>query len=281
MGRNFNILDELKDINAVFLPQADRSNLFFVPQNYFNELPEVIRANVFLYSIASPNPFTVPEGYFENFPALMLVKIKDDGSANVFGSNKQSLYSVPEGYFENFANEVLKKINYSGHVSVQQELEELSPFLSSLPKTNVYSVPEAYFSNLDRNIIPARTPAKVISIGHKARRWTNYAVAACLAALLFGGSFLHFYKRGNAEVPRVAYSVPKEDLQAQLSVLSDEEITDYLKTNSNLGVYTNSAPDEYQQQNLDVENMLQNVSDEEIQQYLDQNPESPSTGEGI
>ncbi len=280
MGRDFNILDELRDIHAVFLTEADRRNLFFVPQNYFNELPDAIRANIFLHSISTSNPFTVPENYFDNFPTLLLDKIKGNAVINVLGNNNQFIYSVPENYFDNFASEVLKKIKQSNQVSVQQELEEISPFLSAIPRTNVYSVPENYFSKLNTSV-PVESSAKVISIDSRTRKWTNYAAAACIAALLFGASFLHFYKKGNAEITSVVASVSNEDLQKQISVLSDEEINDYLKTNSNLAVYTNTGTEDYQQQNLDIQNMLQNMSDEEIQQYLDQHPESSSTEEGI
>ncbi len=283
MGRNFNISDELRDLNAVFLLNADRKNLFFIPENYFTELPGLLRANIFLNSLPATNPFTVPEGFFENFPTLMLSKLKsDDALVNVTGNKKELLYSIPENYFDNFANEVLKKIKQSEPVSVQQELEEISPFLSTIPRTNVYSVPENYFLNLNSNVTAEQPPAKVISIGSKTRKWANYAAAACVAALLFGGSFLHFYKKGNTEVtPAVASALSSEDLQKKISVLSDEEITNYLKTNSNLAVYSNTGTDEYQQQNLDIQNMLQNVPDEDIQQYLDQDPQSSSTEEGI
>jgi hypothetical protein len=281
MGRNFNILDELRDIHAVFLTDADRRNLFFVPQNYFNELPDAIRANIFLHSISTSNPFTVPENYFDNFPILMLDKIKDSAILNILGNNNHLIYSVPENYFDNFASEVLKKIKQPNQVSVQQELEEISPFLSAIPRTNVYFVPESYFNNISKDVPSVSPPAKIISIGSRTRKWANYAAAACVAALLFGGSFLHFYKKGNAEIRSVVSSVSNEYLQKQISVLSDEEITDYLKTNSNLAVYANESADEYQQQNLDIQNMIQNMSDEEIQQYLDQHPESSSTEEGI
>jgi hypothetical protein len=279
MGKNFNILNELEDIHAVFLIEADKKNLFFVPQNYFEELPDAIRANIFLHAVTMANPYTIPENYFDNFPALMLDKIRDNALISFIGNNELP-YSVPENYFGSFATEVLKKIKQSGQVSVQEELEEISPFLSSIPRTNVYSVPENYFSNINKNT-QVKSPAKVISFGSRTKKWTSYAAAACIGALLFGASFLHFYKKGNAEIPSVVSSVSNQDLQKQISVLSDEEITDYLKTNLNLAVYTNTGADDYQQQNMDIQNMLQNMSDQEIQQYLDQQPESSSTEEGI
>jgi hypothetical protein len=281
MGKNFNILNELEDVHAVFLIKADKKNLFFVPLNYFEELPDAIRANIFLHAVTITDPFTVPENYFDNFPALILNKIKDNTTTLISAiGNNNRLYSIPENYFESFASEVLKKIKHPQQISVQQELEDISPFLSTIPRRNVYSVPENYFNNINKNI-PSKSPAKIISISSKTRKWANYAAAACIAALLFGASFLHFYKKGNAEIPSVVSSVSNEDLQKQISVLSDEEITNYLKTNSNLAVYTNTATDDYQQQNMDVQNMLQNMSDQEIQQYLDQHPESSSTEEGI
>ena len=48
-----------------------------------------------------------------------------------------------------------------------------------------------------------------------------------------------------------------------------------------MGIYTNSGEDDYQPQNLNIQNMLQSVSDEEIQRYLNENAELTKEGEGI
>jgi hypothetical protein len=99
-----------------------------------------------------------------------------------------------------------------------------------------------------------------------------------VAALLFGGGYFYQFKSSNATVVAEA---PASNVEEQISVLSDEEITNYLRMNSNISVYTNPGIDEYQSRNMDVQNMLENVSDEEIQQYLDQDQESLLAGEGI
>jgi hypothetical protein len=149
--------------------------------------------------------------------------------------------------------------------------------LSSIPKTNVYTVPDNYFEALSIPLAKQAAPAKVISMG-RARKWMNYAAAACVAVLLFGGGYFYLGKPRHATVVAAA---PVVNVEEQISVLSDEEITNYLRANSNMSVYTNPGVDEYQSGNIDVQNMLENVSDEEIQQYLDQDMESLHAEEGI
>jgi hypothetical protein len=76
-------------------------------------------------------------------------------------------------------------------------------------------------------------------------------------------------------------SLSKMDVQKAISVLSDDEIANYLKDNNNIAVYTNAVNDNEQMQNIDIQNLLNNVSDEEIQDYLNENPEPHEKGGGI
>src|SRR5215203_3965666 len=55
------------------------------------------------------------------------------------------LYSVPLGYFEGFAHSVLQRLKIDS-LSSFEELEEVSPFLASIPKKMPFSVPDGYFT---------------------------------------------------------------------------------------------------------------------------------------
>lgn len=284
MDEKINILNELKELDAVNLIKTGNKNYFSSPDNYFNDLADNVLAHVFIKSISNKNPYSVPHNYFENLAENILanIQVKNFETSNNF---KQAVYFVPEGYFENLAGNILSKIKNSPANSVQQELKELSPLLSSIPKTNVYTVPENYFETLQiaaikENVQPA---AKVILIGSKTRKWLNYAAAACIAAVLFGGGYLYFAKE-KPLVPGVSiYNPPLAtvDVQKEISGLSDDEINNYLKDHNNTAVYTNVA-DDNNSENMDIlQSLLQNVSDEEIQQYLNQNPEAGKKGGGI
>lgn len=285
MDNKINILIELKEAGAVTLINAGKDNCFSVPGDYFSNLPGDILAHIFINSLSSVNPYTVSETYFKELPDIILEKINIHESIHLTGTDKGNVYSVPDDYFNNLAGNILDKIKTSTIDSVQRELEEISPLLSKLPKTNVYTVPQNYFSELDpladANNNGINPTVKIISMGRNARKWINYAVAACIAAVLFGGGYLYLFNRnsGNDAISPLA----NMNVEKEISILSDNEIADYLKDNTNMAVYTNTGTEEDQQQNIDVQNLLQNISDEEIQQYLDNDndPGVDKTGEGI
>jgi hypothetical protein len=285
MTDKFNILDELKENGAVALLNANNRNYFSVPDNYFDDLAPNTLRDIFIKSLPVINPFTVPSLYFENLPDIILDKTQVRKNLS-FSIEEKNLYVVPDGYFNSLAENILKKIKSLSN-PVWQELEEISPLLSKIPKTNVYSVPDTYFeassslidvahSKLD--VAHSKPQAKVISFGSRARRWINYAAAACIAAVLFGGGY--FYLDKNKIQP--ASPISEAEVQQQISQLSDDEIANYLEENNNTGIYTSNGDDDNQPQNLNIQTMLQNVSDEEIQQYLNENPEAAKEeGEGI
>jgi hypothetical protein len=277
MQEKINILNELKEADAAFLTEIDNRNLFTVPDDYFDNLHSDILSQVFIQSLPSINPYTVPESYFNYFPEIML----DNLSYFSFKTDNKDSFSVPEGYFDGLANNILKRIKAPVFESVQQELSQLSPFLSDIPKVNTYSVPPNYFDALNTSGVTGNNiaqEAKVLSISSKRRKWFSYAAAACIAAAISTGGYLYFNSKpaGN-NISHLA----NVDVQKQLSVLSDDEINNYLKDNSNIAVYTNIGDDDQQQQGLNVQDLLQNVSDEEIHQYLNEDPESAEAGGGI
>lgn len=285
MQRNLDILNELREVGAVALLDADNENYFSVPDGYFNDLPPAITANVFVRSLPVSNPYTVPEGYFENLPSVILDKVNFTTAAE--NIETKNVFAVPEGYFNNFADGVLKKIRSAQQNPVQQELEEISPLLSSVPKVNVFTVPDNYFEQLDplSEVEGEIKPAKVVSLGSRTRRWINYAAAACISAVLFGGGYIYFSKEKVSEAAISDSSIAalsKINVQEAISGLSDSEIENYLSENGNMAVFTNVGMDEGQQQTIDIQHLMKNISDEEIQEYLkDENAKADNNGEGI
>ncbi len=265
-------MNELHAAEANTLLKADNKNYFFVPENYFTNLPADTLTHIFIKSLPVANVYSVPANYFENFAENVLEKIKFQQSIGNASADK--LFTVPAGYFDGFAENILTKIKNTS--SVQQELEQLSPFLSKISKANVYDIPKNYFEHFNPAISNKNTKpgAKIISLKNN-RRWLNYAAAACVAAVLLFSGYLYTSNKNNA---KPAYA--KVNVQKEISTLSDDEIADYLKNNTSTAIFTNVGNDDNQLPNLDVQNLLQNMSDEELQQYLDQHPEPAETAGG-
>lgn len=265
MGNSVNISDELKELNSAILINVDRGNIYSFPDGYFNDLSANILRETWIQSLPKGNTYSVPTGYFESLSQLILDKLAvKSGFTNI---TSKELYSVPDGYFNNLSGNIFKKIKEKNN-NVQQELEELSPLLSSIPKTNVYTVPEKYFESIVIQPKIDKQPAKVISIGTKTRKWFSYAAAACIAALMFGG---YYYMQNNSTENNTAShnQIAGANIEQALLQLSDSEIDNYLQ-HDNTDVYTNLNSDN---QDININTLLENMSDDEIDNYLINNPE--------
>lgn len=265
MAENINILDELEQLNAGTLINVARKNLYFLPDDYFDNLSGNINMQICLNSVLNKNPFSVPENYFENFAGVILDKIAVN--SNALNLATQSLYNVPDGYFNNLSASILQKIKAQKN-DVQEELEEIAPLLNKIPKTNVYSVPAAYFEKLVPQTEIKAQPAKVISMGSKARKWFAYAAAACIAALMFGGGYYYWNesKTPNNHPSAVTRQYANINVEQAISKLSDDEIDNYLKNdNTDISIPQNDTQD------VNIKTLLDNMSDEEISNYLLEN----------
>jgi len=81
----------------------------------------------------------------------ILNELKDIGSA-LGNFSPQNIYTVPNGYFEGLPTQILNRIKALEAADAKEELENLSPFLSSISKEMPYSVPVDYFQDLSENI---------------------------------------------------------------------------------------------------------------------------------
>ncbi|SFQ44208.1 hypothetical protein [Parafilimonas terrae] len=273
MQTNINILNELKEAGAATLIQANNENYYSVPEGYFSNLSSHVIANIFVSELTAVNPYTVPENYFENFPDIILDKINAP-SLQLPGS-KREVFGVPDGYFDEFANKVIEKIKAQKNNDVKQELEEISPLLNTISRENLYSLPPKYFDELAPLKYAGKNEpsAKIISIGSKPRRWINYAAAACIGAVLFGGGY--FFISGNntrpAQITQPVAAAAKADIQQQLADISDSEIESYLNENNSMAVFTGVGADyQPQNQNTDIQILIKDIPDDEIRQYLNE-----------
>jgi hypothetical protein len=96
------------------------------------------------------NVFTIPEGYFETVAVTVLASVKNDMAA---------AGEAPDGYFESLSNSILSKIEGTA----ANELQQLSPLLAAIKKTNPFEVPENYFEQageeMAAQVMEEKTPA--------------------------------------------------------------------------------------------------------------------------
>ncbi|MFB6455467.1 hypothetical protein ACE38W_09380 [Chitinophaga sp. Hz27] len=171
-------------------------------------------------------PFTTPEGYFEHLPEIISDKIRMYDALNTSSINP---YTAPDGYFESLPAIILQRINNESELSVDAELEELSPFLAAMPRKSPFSVPSDYFNQIDyfnpidEQVTPRPTPVIPINRPAKRNNWMKWAAAACLAALV-STSAIHFLS-GNRHNDTSYF-------ENELANISDDAIISYLQNHA-------------------------------------------------
>lgn len=227
-----------------------------------NEITDELREiSIVVASIKKTNVFKVPDNYFENLAEKITVHTLLNGEEKVSAETLK----VPEGYFDNLSEQVLAKIkkeesNTSGEFAV----------LSSLKDKNVFTVPEGYFENLSETILTKvnQPEAKVIPIS-RAKSWWKYAAAAVVTGAIAVSSLQIFYKspdmvKDNSVVTEQSglpdyiessfqYKTPQQ-VDEGIASLSDDEIANYLESSGNL---------------MDVETLSSDVNTSDLPSEMD------------
>jgi hypothetical protein len=212
MEKSEEILNELKAISPV-LAEIDKTNVFRVPEGYFDDFDEKITTVVFLHQDKKNNFQKVPEGYFDSLSSTIISRIKNED--------------------ENADNEI----------------KLISPALYYLKEEKVFSIPDGYFDNLSDKILYRinHQDAKIISLA-PVKKWWRYAAAAVVAGIITITSIQVFNKPGsNVTKPVIAVStaIPgyvqlatqyktTKQLNAGIASLSDDEIAKYLEKNTTI-----------------------------------------------
>ncbi|RYE30130.1 MAG: hypothetical protein EOP42_12815 [Sphingobacteriaceae bacterium] len=199
MNDNIEHTEWLNEFPALKL--QSRKNPFLVPDNYFEEQEQHIRAAIFADELKFKTPqadFTVPNGYFENMQEQILsaIKLEEMRPENEF-------FIKPDTFFNEQQSIIAARIKIS-------EFAE---------KGSGFSVPNNYFEELtDR--INQKTGVKTVQQAAKVRNlftrvaW-KYATAACIAVAVTTGIFVKKYQSAH-------------NVQTQLSNLPDADIENYL-----------------------------------------------------
>jgi hypothetical protein len=155
-----------------------------------NELQTISPA---VANLGTEMPYTVPAGYFDTLSDVITARIAagtGEDSAVVSAAGKTTPFEVPQGYFESLSTSVLSKIKEQKELSVDGELQQLSPLLASISKQNVYAVPKGYFESLEKEVAEQTihsVQTKVISLSSSKRSWMSYAAAAAVLVMIAFG----------------------------------------------------------------------------------------------
>ncbi len=78
--------------------------------------------------------------------------------SNLADAGFQNVYQAPAGYFEGLAGEILKRVKALDAITAGEELENLSPLLSTISKKMPHSVPDGYFDTLGKTLEQTISP---------------------------------------------------------------------------------------------------------------------------
>ncbi len=213
-------------------------------------------------------PYKVSAGYFDALSEMILERISTGlpGKVNVF--------EVPENYFEQLPATILQAVR---HAEVSDELQEVAPFLHSVPKTNPYQT-KAPVLDL-RAIMDEKVEGnsgKIITMpAAKKHLWMRYVAAAVMVGVLVIAAFI--YNSNQTVNPVDADNYARMDVSSEISKLSEDELTSYLSSAEKLMIATADRESLLIDELPDVNDHLDYMSDDELNQYLEESTESTST----
>lgn len=176
----------------------------------------------------SENIYSVPPGYFEALPDQMLGLVR--ASESLAHLPKEMPFSVPTGYFDKLDEKIMEIIR--GHPDYQtsgDELESISPLLSSISKRPVYSVPEGYFENFKPGV-EGKKETRVVSITN--RKWFRYAAAAVIAGVILMAGFIVF-KNDHKDSATTTLAKFEKEVKKINDVKSTENLIDFMDAGLN------------------------------------------------
>lgn len=269
MNNHHNDIEANKEFGGLDIPKT--ATPFQVPESYFSNLATEITQGVLAahstdttLDFSKENAFSVPDGYFDQFAERVTNQaIAADRIINgdiPWANNSRELpFEAPQPqYFENFVAELEKRLFRS-----EEEIEELSPLLSELKKTQPLAMPSGYFENnqLGKVKPEAKPAAKVIEHpAVKSMRWSTWAAAAAVLIIFSIGGWQFL---GDA-------AVSKPSIEQRLAQVSNTQIQNYIDNHIeefDINMLENSVS-QSAKSNIGA-NVLSNISDEEIEAYLD------------
>jgi len=232
-----------------------------------------------LKEVPGRNVYTVPEMYFDTLADHIMSHMR---LCSVLQAPQQTPYQVPTGYFDALSSRILSQVHLQAGASQQtvagnnvyQELQQLAPLLNTISKQPVFSIPENYFSAQLQvpSAFAEKATLRTLPVARTINRWVHYAAAAVVAGIMVTAAFM-FTDNSNAPAPSNA-AAKNLDVKKAVSVLSEDEIVNYLSTHPSPTEATTSVSSV----SPDIQHVVNDISEEEIRQYLKENSEP---GEGL
>ena len=212
-------------------------------------------------------PYSVPEGYFEAFADQVLSLLRNDESSH-YGLPKVTPYQVPAGYFDGLEERIMEMVrSHPDYQTSEEELEAISPLLSSLNKRPVYSVPDGYFENLNVAAAENNTYAKVIRATR--RKGFRYAAAAVITGIIALAAF--FIYDHNDKDPTNAANRTLAKFEKEVKKIDDVKGTETLIDFMDAGLNQEElATNKKTIKTDDVQKLLQDVSIDELKDFNEQ-----------
>lgn len=247
------IWQELMTISPL-VADIEPLNPFFIPKDYFRELPTLILESVKMESdvalnIPSGNSYQIPAGYFESLPEKIMDRIRhareEEESPFLKSIGKQMPYAIPEGYFENLRS------------NVTEEEEKLS-VPESVKFSPTYTVPEGYFESLPGKMAETvkKQQAKIIRPLF-SRKLVRYVAAAAIVGIAALTAFFYFTRNQRGS-----------ETMAAIEQVSDSELINYLNNQPADLSETVNIVSSADMSNEDLKTLLSDVPDAALQQYL-------------
>lgn len=213
-------------------------------------------------------PYRVPACYFETLSEFILEHLATGLPV------KTNVYAVPENYFEQLPENLLRAIR---HEAVSAELEEVAPFLKTIPKTVPYTLPAEPMLNLQAIMEEGKNAQKGKLVSMPAKKvsvWMRYAVAAVMAGILVTAVFV--YTGGSKSATDNLANLAQMDISSEISKLSEDELTTYLSSAEKLVIATADREPLLMDELPDVNDHLEYMSDDELNEYLQESAEVAS-----
>lgn len=211
------------------------------------------------------NVYSVPPGYFEGLSDQITDVVKANESLTWLSSlPKGTALNVPIGYFDELDKKIMEFIQ--GHPDYQtskEELESVSPLLSSLSKRPVYSVPEGYFENFKPGV--EEKGVRVVSIAR--RRWLRFATAATIAGVVLTTGVIALRNKHRDPAGKTLAKFEKEVKKIN-DVKSTENLIDFMDAGLNEKELASS------QKSIKTDDVQQLLKDVPIDELKDFNEES-------
>lgn len=236
-------------------------------------LEETMAISPAVANLPKNNPFSVPSGYFEqNTTTLFSIihfkrneLVENEGKDEFSGLDKTVPFTLPKGYFVSFNNDLMNEIRK--RQSAEEELNELSPTLTSLKKENPFVVPEKYFETQKLNIYSGKERFTPV---FKINKILRYAAAACILGIITAPYIFFQHNEPSSKISsnkgdEKISSISIDDLD--LYLIQAEEIDRGANSGFSTGDESNLLVDLDKQT---INELLQSISDLEISKFIEE-----------